>query len=100
VLIIADPQRASGRFQDQHVADCVLFSACHLGEAALHAYNDFGRLERTKRVPAILLLSEKQKAWQARAQTAPHRGVLSMPIKMRQVREMLQQTISGAPASV
>lgn len=100
VLIIADAQRASSRFQDQPAADCVIFSACHLGEPALHAYNDFGRLERTKRVPAILLLSEKQQAWQAKAQTSPYRGVLSMPIKMRDVRQMLLQTISGAPASV
>jgi serine/threonine-protein kinase len=100
VLIIADPQRASARFQEQPAADCVIFSAGHLGETALHAYNDFGRLERTKRVPAILLLSEKQNAWHARAQTSSHRGVLSMPIRMRQVREMLLQTISGAPASV
>ena len=96
VLIIADAQRASSRFQDEPAADCVIFSACHLGEPALHAYNDFGRLERTKRVPAILLLSEKQKAWQAKAQTSPYRGVLSMPIKMRDVRQMLQQTIGGA----
>jgi serine/threonine-protein kinase len=99
VLIISDPQRASSRFQDQHVADCVIFSACHIGEPALHAYNDFGRLERTKRVPAILLLAEKQKSWQARAQTSPHRGVLSMPIRMREVRQMLLQTIDGAPAN-
>jgi serine/threonine-protein kinase len=100
VLIIGDPQRASARFQETAAADCVLFSACHLGETALHAYNDFGRLERTKRVPAILLLSEKQKSWGAKAQTSPHRGVLSMPIRMREVRQMLLQTMGGAPASV
>jgi CheY-like chemotaxis protein len=71
-----------------------------LGDDALRAYNDFGRLERTKRIPAILLLSEKQKSWAAKAQTSPHRGVLSMPIRMREVRQMLSQTIASAAASV
>lgn len=100
VLVIGDPQRASGRFQEQPAADCVIFSASSLGEGALNAFNEFGKLERTKRVPAILLLSEKQKSWQAKAHTSPHRGVLSLPIRMRELRQILLQAISDAPAIV
>lgn len=100
VLVFGDAHRACARFQDHHVADCVIFSAGKLGDDALRAYNDFGRLERTKRIPAILLLAEKQKAWEAKATTSPHRGVLSLPIRMRQLRQMLSQTITSAEANV
>jgi serine/threonine-protein kinase len=100
LLVIGDTQRACARFQEHHVADCVIFSACHIGEPALKAFNEFGRYERTKRIPAILLLSEKQNDWRAKAQTSPHRGVLSMPIRMREVRQMLSQTIASAAANV
>ncbi len=93
VLIIADIGRAVARFQDQHVADCVIFCANKFGEAALTTFNDFGRLERTRRVPAILLLSEKQKSWAEKAKLDGHRGVLSLPIQMRDLRKMLLKVI-------
>lgn len=100
VLVFGDPQRARNRFQDQNVADCVVFCSGDMGQAALEAFNEFGRLERTKKVPAILLLNEKQKGWEAKAHCAPHRSVLSMPVRMRQLRETLQQVLQGAPAEV
>lgn len=99
VLIIADIDRAVARFQDQHVADCVIFCANKFGEAALKTFNDFGRLERTRHVPAILLLSEKQMSWDEKAKPGGHRGVLVMPIQMRDLRKMLLEVIDCEQAA-
>jgi serine/threonine-protein kinase len=90
VLVTSDPDRARSRFaQDPNVADLVLFSTCGLGESALAAYNEAGRLPSMREIPAVLLLDEQHGAWAARVQTASHRVVLNMPIKVRQLREVL-----------
>jgi eukaryotic-like serine/threonine-protein kinase len=90
VLVIGDPTRALNRFrQDGTAADCVVFNAQELGEAALQTFNDLGEDKKTHFVRAVLLLDEKQKVWQGQAQTAEHRVVLSMPITMKQLRNTL-----------
>ena len=93
VLVIGDPQRAVARFQDQNVADCVLFCANHLGDSAVRTFNEFGSLDRTRRIAAILLLGEKQHAWEEKAHTATHRGVLAMPVGMKTVRAAIKKCI-------
>jgi serine/threonine-protein kinase len=100
VLVFSDPARAMGRFQDTAAADCVMFCCNQLGEAALTAFNEFGRLERTKRTPAVLLLNEKQNAWQSKAQCADHRRVISMPIRIRELRETVAEVMAKAPAEI
>jgi serine/threonine-protein kinase len=98
VLVIADPVRAVSRFrQDPTVADCVIFNAQTLGEAALESFNELGEDNRTQSVSAVLLLDENQNAWQSQAVLAQHRVILSMPITMRQLRTILAQL---APAKV
>jgi serine/threonine-protein kinase len=98
VLVIADPVRAVSRFrQDPTVADCVIFNAQTLGEAALESFNELGEDNRTQSVSAVLLLDENQHAWQSQAVLAQHRVILSMPITMRQLRTILAQL---APAKV
>jgi serine/threonine-protein kinase len=87
VLITSDPTRAAGRFrQDPAAADCVVFSAQELGEQALEVFNTLGEDKKTNFVKAVLLLDEKQNAWQPDAQAAEHRVVLTMPITMKQLR--------------
>ncbi len=97
VLVFNDPSRALARFQDQHVADCVLFCADNIGTAALEAYNDFGRLDRTRRVPAVLLLGKKQAAWESQVKTGEHRRVLAMPVGMKAVRAAMKDAMANAP---
>lgn len=99
VLVIGDPQRALERFQDQPAADCVLFCSNSIGEDALKTFNDFGRLERTRRVPAVLLLGEKQHRWQPNAQTSSHRSVLAMPVGMKALRAAIKGNIAQANSS-
>jgi serine/threonine-protein kinase len=92
VLVVADPVRAVSRFRhDPTVADCAVFNAQLLGQAALDSFNELGEDPRTQAVPAVLLLDEVQQPWKAEAQTADHRLVLTMPITMRQLRTILAQ---------
>jgi len=99
VLITGDPGRALGRFQqDLATADCVVLNAQELGEAALATFNQFGADPRTKSVPAVLLLDEKQQRWSPKAATADHRVVLCMPITMKQLRGVLTKLVGEAPA--
>jgi serine/threonine-protein kinase len=95
VLVIADPVRAVSRFrQDPVVADCAIFNAQFLGQAAVEMFNELGDNERTQAVPAILLLDETQKQWKSQAQVARHRIALTMPITMKQLRNLLAQLTS------
>jgi serine/threonine-protein kinase len=87
VLLTSDPQRALDRFEnEEHVADLAVFSTVELGEAALEAFNQFGQGERTREIPAILLLGEKHRPWAKRGKLAAHRLAATMPLKMRQLR--------------
>ncbi|MBN2581266.1 MAG: protein kinase [Pirellulales bacterium] len=88
VLLTSDPHHALSRLDgDPAAADCVVFNAQLLGQSALKAFNDLGRNGNTAHLPAVLLLDEMQKGWKAHAKLAPHRLVLDMPLKMRQLRE-------------
>ncbi len=99
VLVTVDPARAAGRFrQDASVADCVLFNAQRIGKNALKMFNELGEDERTKAVPAVLLLDESQHKWKSQAQTNRHRIVLPMPITMRQLRTALEQLLPAGKA--
>ena len=98
VLLTSDPQRALARFEeDAKTADCVVFSSGDLGESAVEAFNSFGESEKTKQLPAILLLGENQKAWKKQANRAQHRLVLMMPIKLRQLRTVLTELVPPVP---
>ncbi len=91
VLIFNEPQRALKRIvdADQKVCDCVLFSATDLGEAALEGFNEFGTHEATKDLPAILFVDAKQSNLVKRAELGSHRVLLTMPLKMRELRDTL-----------
>jgi serine/threonine-protein kinase len=98
VLVIADPARAVARLrQDNKTADCTIFSAQDLGEAALDGFNTLNGDERTVSVPAVLLLDESQKGWKERATLAEHRVVLTMPITMKVLRTAMA-TVMDQPA--
>jgi eukaryotic-like serine/threonine-protein kinase len=90
VLVTRDPERALRGFADGTMAaDCVIFSTGELGEPALEAFNRFGEGIHTAKVPAVLLLGENHGDWQKKAKLDKHRLVISMPIKLRQLREVL-----------
>jgi serine/threonine-protein kinase len=91
VLIFNEPKRALHRILDaeQKLCDCVIFCTGELGETALGGFNEFGATEQTKDLPAILFVDNKQSNIIKGAQLADHRVLLSMPLKVRELRDML-----------
>jgi serine/threonine protein kinase len=96
VLVLSDPSRAIDRCDTQErVADCVVFGCHSLGRTGLAAFNRFAVLERTKNVPAILLIAEKQGDYVNDAHLNDHRVVATMPLKMREFRGVLKQLLTA-----
>jgi eukaryotic-like serine/threonine-protein kinase len=92
VLVTSDPQRFS--FTDvQRPADCLVFSTSGLGEEALEWFNSFGYDPATSDIPSILLLGAKHHEWKSRAKTAKHRVTVSTPIKLRELRELMDELV-------
>ncbi len=91
VLVFSDPARALARFQpgDSPPADCVVFCAPELGTLALQAFNRFASDEHTANIPAILLVDRQQEFVIRQAKMAPHRLMLEMPLKVRELRAAL-----------
>ena len=96
VLIFSDPLRAITRFEDadRRPADCVVFSTVNLGRPALEAFNKFGVQASTKDVPAILFVDQKQTDLVKSAALAEHRVLLSMPLKVRELRDTLLKLLA------
>jgi eukaryotic-like serine/threonine-protein kinase len=95
VLIVSDPKRGTSRFTGtQHVADVVIFSALDLGAAAVAAFNDFGDDDVTREMPAILFLDQSQQSLAAEAKLAPHRVTVSMPLKVKELRQTLLKLLT------
>jgi serine/threonine-protein kinase len=91
VLVFNEPQRALARLADSEIklCDCVIFGTSELGEVAVQGFNDFGTQEATKDLPAILFVDARHAALAAEAQLADHRVLLSMPLKLRELRDTL-----------
>ena len=88
--------RFANAFSDADVdrpADCVIFSCASLGYDGLDAFNEFGRHDNTKDVPAILITSEKQESLAREAKLAPKRVQLDMPLKLKQLRKTLRSLL-------
>ena len=97
VLVMSDPSRAIERCDtEEQVADCIVFGCHSLGKTGLDAFNRIGQLNRTKRMPAILLLAEKQANYVQEAALNDHRVVAKMPLKMRDFRGVLRKLIVSA----
>ncbi|MEZ6087122.1 MAG: protein kinase [Pirellulaceae bacterium] len=99
VLVIADPARALGRFVpgEDPPADCVIFSASEMGSLALEAFNRFAIDDHTSELPAILLADQAQQNLIKFAKLAPHRVLMSMPLKVLELRTTLQRLLAGRP---
>lgn len=94
VLLISDAFRALDRIaQDPAVAECVVFSAEAIGRDALDAFNKFAEDEKTKDIPAVLLLGIDQREWRHEARLGPHRVFMSMPVKLRALRSVLARLL-------
>jgi serine/threonine-protein kinase len=95
VLVFSDPQRAINRFAEDvtQTADCVIFCTQSLGTECLEAFNEFGKREISKHIPAILFVDPKQAHLIKEAKLAPHRAVVQAPLKVRELREVLKKLL-------
>lgn len=100
VLVVSDPDRALQRFEmalhGEFVADCVIILTHQLGERAVDGFNKFGLDAATRDLPAIVLLGEKQGHLQSQLQLNAHRVVLSMPLRMKELRSTLLTLLGPA----
>jgi serine/threonine-protein kinase len=99
VLVYSDPERAIKRFvadPERPPADCAVFCAQYLGPAALQGFNEFGAAEETKEIPAVLFADAKQTNLIKSAHLAPHRLLLTAPLKVRELRETLVKLLRPA----
>jgi serine/threonine-protein kinase len=98
VLVISDPARALARFaDDQAPSDCVIFGMTELGQSALDGFNKLGEDEKTRHIPAILFIEQDQQHLAEKADTAAHRVLVPMPLKVRQLRALLVKLLSHTP---
>jgi serine/threonine-protein kinase len=98
VLVISNPDRAVARFEDGPAADCVIFSTIELGYQALNAFNQFAEDEKTRHVPAILLVAEKQKKLAQEAKLDPRHVAVAMPLSLKNLRAWLLKTLDEGKA--
>jgi serine/threonine protein kinase len=98
VLVFSDPLRAINRFAEDitQTADCVIFSTQSLGTSSVEAFNEFGKREVSKHIPAILLVDPKQAHLVNEAKLAPHRAIVHAPLKVRELREVLKKLLFPA----
>ncbi len=94
VLVTSDPERAVNRLrQDGAAADCVLFSAQELGDTAVESFNALANDNKTRFVRALLLLDHTQEDFKSRVVPSDCRVVLSMPLKMKELRAALSNLL-------
>lgn len=91
VLIVGDVERAMDRFEGgfEQPAECVVFCTTEMGSEALDAFNNFGESEDTRGIPAVLFLAEQDQHLASQANTSEHRVIITMPLKVRQLRTVL-----------
>lgn len=100
VLVFTDPRRAIERitnhdeeFEGGPLTHCVIFGCGELGADGLEAFNFFGAEAETAGIPAILLTNSEQRHFLKMGKFAKHRVQLEMPIKLRDLRRSLVNTI-------
>ena len=91
VLVFSSPERGMARFGSEQVneVDCLVLCAVDLGNEALEAFNTMSEQEHTKRIPVIMLVDPRQQHIIRGAKISEHHVLLSMPLKVRELREML-----------
>jgi eukaryotic-like serine/threonine-protein kinase len=103
VLIISDPDRAVSRFNEYEAppADAVIFCTSELGADALKAFNNFALKLGAKHIPAILFADQKQSEIIRSAYLNEHRVLMTMPLKIKELRETLLKlfTVAAQKAS-
>ncbi len=95
VLITSNPRHAIQRLEDDvRLAHCAIFSTQELGGEAVAAFNRLGESETVSHLPAILLIDRHRRALIDAAHTNAHRIILSLPLKIGELRKKLKELIA------
>jgi serine/threonine-protein kinase len=91
-LCIQSPDEIQKIFsQNDLAAQCILFNGQSLGMRAVRGFNDFSQYRGLRDVGAILILDAGQSDWAASVTLQFNRVVMTMPIKVKELREVLEQ---------
>jgi len=77
--------------KDDLAAQCVLLNGQSLGLRAVRGFNDFSQYRGLRDVGAILMLDAGQAGWKNSVTLSPNRVIMTMPIKVKEIREVLAQ---------
>jgi len=100
VLITENPQRALARFSTTPLpADCLILCGPSLGESAVEAFNTLSSDPFFKHVPAILIVSAKQKHLAAGAKTDERRQVMETPVHAGPMLQLMEAVIGPPPTA-
>jgi len=93
-LCIQSPEDVQKVFaKDDLAAQCILFNAQSLGLRAVRAFNDFSQYRGLRDVAAILLLEAGQADWIESAMVRPNRIIMTTPIDVNELREVMTEII-------
>ena len=94
VLMTENPERALGRFSTTPLpADCLVVSAQALGDKALEAFNRLSTDSFFSGVPAILLVSPRQRELAAQALVDDRRKTLEAPVKGPEITALIDAIV-------
>ena len=77
--------------EDDLAAQCILFNGQSLGIRAVRGFNDFAQYRGLRDVGAILILDAGQVDWTDDVTLTSNRVMMTMPIKVKDIREVLMQ---------
>jgi len=93
-LCISSPDDIQKEFtKDDLAAQCILFNGQSLGIRAVRGFNDFAQYRSLRDIVAILILDTGQLDWADSVTTTSNRIVMTMPIKVKEIRETLSQML-------
>ena len=91
-ICMSSPENLQKLFKENDLAaQCILFNGQSLGMRAVRGFNDFAQYRSLRDVAAILILEAGQANWAESVTLAPNRVVMIMPVKIKELREVLMQ---------
>jgi serine/threonine-protein kinase len=99
-LCTSSPEDVHKMFEkDDLAAQCILFNGKSLGMRAVRAFNDFSQYRSLRDVGAVLILDTGQSDWADSVTVLPNRVVMTMPIKVKELREILSQIFDASASA-
>lgn len=93
LLVVTDPERALSRLQsDPQAAQCLIISTNDIGSDGVDLFNKLAQ-GPTGDLPSILLLGQSQGDLKANASVSEQHVAVSLPLRMSQLRSLLNKLV-------